>query len=727
MRGGTAAAAAVAAAARHFGAGAGTAPPVRAAVRALYLRGGRATTRPTTGQPRARHFGAGAGTAPPVRAAVRALYLRGGRATTRPTTGQPRVVAVVTGGGGQLFADLLREPGASSCLLEGLVPYHKESCLSFLGRHARRAHVEGRDAAVGFCSADMAALLAESARDRALQLTPVLLQWPDCLGVSLTATIISHYTRRGPYRAHAGACHASGSTSTYSHHMVKGARDRAGEDGACALLALRALAEAADVECAAELRTLGVRQHEAAGGRDAEPVNPVGERASGVEEVPERVDRDPFAGDAGAPATVLVPAFDDPDGPWQSVAAPATALPAGAIVVLGDPTNPAAAAEVFARGADALDALGRRGDVGQYGSWAEPPAPVLFHSSLTAEVAARLFSVAAAAAAGTAAEAGDARRPSLENWGVLSSATATTLQDAVDMYPSATFAVSASAAAAADDLLQCEQRLAVAVARGASVVVAADGGTGHAEAEAAVRAVVAAVPAAGDAFTWLSDWHRLQEGAHHFDGPVQNLDDGSPSTVGVDGHYCGAWDPVEERPHGDAGKMSWTNGVTYDGQWRNGVFHGVGAKMYSRGGGYSGEWQDGVRHGWGTSFYHGKWGYDRWVGPFVNDQPHGEGTMYLEDEPMLPEFNRFDTNGDGRLSFYEVVGRLCGEFGAARDDAEAVFARLDVDGNGTVELSEFVDRHAEIEQIVGTRFERRPDQRPVFAFDRGEPVLAKAS
>ena len=52
----------------------------------------------------------------------------------------------------------------------------------------------------------MALLLAEAARDRALELTPQLIHWPDCVGVACTATIVSHYTRRGDYRAHAGVC-----------------------------------------------------------------------------------------------------------------------------------------------------------------------------------------------------------------------------------------------------------------------------------------------------------------------------------------------------------------------------------------------------------------------------------------------------------------------------------------------------------------------------------------
>jgi hypothetical protein len=60
--------------------------------------------------------------------------------------GQPRVVAAVTGGGGHLFAYMLSEPGGSSTLLEGLVPYDKQSCLGLLGS-------QGRDAdGIQFCA-----------------------------------------------------------------------------------------------------------------------------------------------------------------------------------------------------------------------------------------------------------------------------------------------------------------------------------------------------------------------------------------------------------------------------------------------------------------------------------------------------------------------------------------------------------------------------------------------
>lgn len=85
----------------------------------------------------------------PVKRALKELY-RSGSGPKRTGAGQPRIVTVVTGGGGTTLAWLLSEPGASSCLLEALVPYDKMSCLDFLGRHGHSAD------GIGFCSQDMA-------------------------------------------------------------------------------------------------------------------------------------------------------------------------------------------------------------------------------------------------------------------------------------------------------------------------------------------------------------------------------------------------------------------------------------------------------------------------------------------------------------------------------------------------------------------------------------------
>ena len=160
---------------------------------------------------------------------LRQLYLSGVKRKGFPTVDQPRIVASITGGGGQFFSDTLQEPGASSFLLEANVPYAKEALLKFIG-DARRVEADAPE--VGFCSPEMAALMADAARDRALSLTMLLAQWSDCAGVGCTATIVSHYTRRGGYRAHAAAAAGDGSITAYTHELVKGARERAGDSAA---------------------------------------------------------------------------------------------------------------------------------------------------------------------------------------------------------------------------------------------------------------------------------------------------------------------------------------------------------------------------------------------------------------------------------------------------------------------------------------------------------------
>lgn len=57
----------------------------------------------------------------------------------------------------------------------------------------------------------------------------------------------------------------------------------------------------------------------------------------------------------------------------------------------------------------------------------------------------------------------------------------------------------------------------------------------------------------------------LSKEEDEFDGPVSDFNDGSPSTVGVAGHYNGGWS--NGLPHG-FGVMNWENGIEYKGTQR---------------------------------------------------------------------------------------------------------------------------------------------------------------
>jgi len=93
--------------------------------------------------------------------------------------------------------------------------------------------------------------------------------------------------------------------------------------------------------------------------------------------------------------------------------------------------------------------------------------------------------------------------------------------------------------------------------------------------------------------------------------------------------------------------MEWENGIYYEGAWSEGLYHGKGVKAHKNGGGYAGDWKFGLRQGLGENRYAGKWGYDRWQGPFEGDNAHGEGVMFLsEGNRMISfEFDRGEQAG----------------------------------------------------------------------------------
>jgi len=454
----------------------------------------------------------------------------------RQKLGQPRVVLVVTGGGGQLLSSMLSQSGASSCILEAIIPYSKQSCLDVIQHRSSED-----DEPIGFCSEDMAWRLALAARDRAYELEVDLNRWPDVHGVGMTATIVSHYRRRGGYRAHAAGVDARGVGMSYTHDLVKGHRGREGEDLSCALLAARALADSVGVETVPGVEfdgSYGVRLEE------EERRNEVGEVALGLERIPVGDTRTEADADADGEAPYILVG-------GTKICAPKGPLPKEAIVMSceGLEVKLDAMEAVTELAQEARVALGREGD-GTVGSWAILPAPVLV-------VAPKPHAPAVLAAL-----------LNLENAAVLV------------MNPQNTHG----------DNCKIPMNGLIAAAR--------------------------AYPSA----TFVVDYN---------DTTQQRIDDKSPSTFRIDGRYIGTVTVDNSQtllPHG-AGRMVWENGIAYDGGWLHGMYHGVGRKTYSKGGGYSGGWRLGKRSGLGVSMYGGKWGYDCWEGPFVDDLPDGVGTM----------------------------------------------------------------------------------------------------
>ncbi len=144
-----------------------------------------------------------------------------------------RAMLVVTGGGTQAIADLLAVPGASRTVLEVVVPYSEAALVEFLGASPDQV-----------VSVETAAALARAAYKRAVALHAVE---DPVVGVACTATLATDRRKKGAHRAHLGISTAA-ETRVYSCMLIKGARDRQGEERVVSDLLLAVLARACGLD-----------------------------------------------------------------------------------------------------------------------------------------------------------------------------------------------------------------------------------------------------------------------------------------------------------------------------------------------------------------------------------------------------------------------------------------------------------------------------------------------
>jgi len=161
-----------------------------------------------------------------------------------------RLVLVATGGGSRAISDLCCVPGASRVLLEGLIPYSRESVDRLLG--GPQDH---------YCDGRIARRLAVAAWQRAAAAaTP-----ESAIGAAVTASLVTLAPKRGSHRVHAAVQTAS-ATHTATVELLKGARSRSQEEAVAADLVL-ALLSVASGEASASgeqqcFENLGLREEE---------------------------------------------------------------------------------------------------------------------------------------------------------------------------------------------------------------------------------------------------------------------------------------------------------------------------------------------------------------------------------------------------------------------------------------------------------------------------------
>lgn len=89
-----------------------------------------------------------------------------------------------------------------------------------------------------------------------------------------------------------------------------------------------------------------------------------------------------------------------------------------------------------------------------------------------------------------------------------------------------------------------------------------------------------------------------------------------------DGTYTGG--VTDSKPDGQ-GKMEYTNGQVYEGEWKNGVRSGQGRCTWPDGGYYDGEWANDKWNGQGTNYIGGSKDVSFYVGGFVDGERDGHG------------------------------------------------------------------------------------------------------
>jgi hypothetical protein len=118
--------------------------------------------------------------------------------------------------------------------------------------------------------------------------------------------------------------------------------------------------------------------------------------------------------------------------------------------------------------------------------------------------------------------------------------------------------------------------------------------------------------------------------------------------VGYEGEY------KDGKYHGK-GKYTYANGDVYEGEWKDGEKHGKGRYTYAGGSAYEGEYKDDKKHGKGKFTYAAGEGYE---GDYKDGKQHGEGKYtYASGDVYEGEYKDDKKNGKGKYT--SARGEVC--------------------------------------------------------------------
>ena len=149
-----------------------------------------------------------------------------------------------------------------------------------------------------------------------------------------------------------------------------------------------------------------------------------------------------------------------------------------------------------------------------------------------------------------------------------------------------------------------------------------------------------------------------------------------------DGTYTGG--VTDGKPDGQ-GKMEYTNGQVYEGEWKNGVRSGQGRCTWPDGGYYDGEWANDKWNGQGTNYIGGSKDVSFYVGGFVDGERDGHGIYtWPSGDSIETEWVNGVKNGKGTYT-WSCGTVAAGEYVDDEWDGEWTITYAD----GTVETRQY--------------------------------------
>ncbi len=135
--------------------------------------------------------------------------------------------------------------------------------------------------------------------------------------------------------------------------------------------------------------------------------------------------------------------------------------------------------------------------------------------------------------------------------------------------------------------------------------------------------------------------------------------------------------------HG-AGKLTWGNGDVYTGEFKHGMMHGKGTYKSATGDVYEGDYQNGLMHGQGV---YSSDAAGKYTGSFRNDHFDGKG-RYVNDNGDIYEgdFKKSAPNGKGSITFHDA-GDYIGEIKKWKMHGQGIYSVV----NGDVYSGQFVN------------------------------------